>query len=126
MLLPAGPFGQPMMHNNRLHTVMFSPDGKTVLTLSYFKEPPRFWDAATGQPIGQPMQPPGGVVAVAFSPDGKTILTASNEDAVRKWDVPAMLPDDVARLSTWMATVTGLELDDQGSIHLLDELRTEE
>jgi tetratricopeptide (TPR) repeat protein len=56
---------------------------------------------------------------VAFSPDGKTILTAGDE-AAQLWDVPAMLPDDPPRLSAWMEILTGLELDEQGSIRVLD------
>ncbi len=114
------PLGQPMMHTDQVRAAAFSPDGKTVLTHTLYEQMVRLWDAGTGRSIGQPIRPSGGVGSVALSPDGKTILTASIYDVVRKWVVPAALPDDVTRLSTSIETATGLELDDQGSIRLLD------
>jgi tetratricopeptide (TPR) repeat protein len=38
----------------------------------------------------------------------------------RLWDAPAPLPDDVPRLAAWVETATGLELDERGSIRVLD------
>jgi tetratricopeptide (TPR) repeat protein len=39
---------------------------------------------------------------------------------LRLWDLPAALPDDPLRLAAWVETLTGVELDDQGSIRPLD------
>jgi tetratricopeptide (TPR) repeat protein len=58
-------------------------------------------------------------MAVAFSPDGRTLLTSAFSTA-RLWDVPAPLPDDLPRLAAWAETATGLEMDEQGSIRVLN------
>jgi tetratricopeptide (TPR) repeat protein len=58
---------------------------------------------------------------LAFSPDGRIFLTSSfDSGSLLRWDVPARLPDDRARLAAWIETITGLELDDQGSVRPLD------
>ena len=38
----------------------------------------------------------------------------------RLWDAPAPLPDDLPRLAAWVEAATGLELDERGSIRVLD------
>jgi tetratricopeptide (TPR) repeat protein len=101
--------------------VAFSPDGKTILTGS-LDQTARLWDAATGQPIGAPMAHPAaesGWPKVAFSPNGRFLL-ASASNTARLWDVPAPLPADLPRLAAWVETATGLEMDEQGSIRVLD------
>jgi tetratricopeptide (TPR) repeat protein len=107
-----------MTHQNRVRTVAYSPDGKTVLTGSWDKTA-RLWDAATGQPLGLPMTHQGIVWAVAFSPDGKTILTGSLDSKARLWDV-SELPDNLERVATWVEVITGLRLDELGSVSPLD------
>jgi tetratricopeptide (TPR) repeat protein len=37
-----------------------------------------------------------------------------------RWDAPAPLPDDLPRLAAWVEAATGLELDERGSIRMLD------
>ena len=56
---------------------------------------------------------------MAFSPDGRFLLT-SDLSTARLWDAPAPLPDDVPRLAAWVEAATGLELDERGSIRVLD------
>ena len=101
--------------------VAFSPDGKTVLTGS-LDQTARLWDRATGRPIGGAMQHQGPVMAVAFRPDGKSVLTASGDNTVRLWPITE-LPDDVDRAATWVQSLTGLELDDTGSIQVMGNAR---
>jgi WD40 repeat protein/tetratricopeptide (TPR) repeat protein len=104
-----------------------SPDGQTVLALG---EDQRVWmlDAATGHAIGPPLLEPDAErsqISAYFSPDGALVLI---DDAgqrlfwaeepgrlrsLRLWKVPD-LPDDFARVAAWVATLTGLELDDHG------------
>ena len=82
----------------------------------------RLWDAATGQPIGPPMaHHPDKCwrARVAFSPDGRSLFTSDCHPA-RLWDAAAPLPDDVPRLAAWVEAATGLELDERGSIRVLD------
>lgn len=75
--------------------VEFSPDGRTVLTNTYWEESPaKLWDAATGRlqmELGGHTTQVGyetkaaGVTGASFSPDGKFILTQSI-DMVRLWE----------------------------------------
>lgn len=109
-------------HGDEVWCVAFSPDGKTILT-GCRDRMARLWDAATGQPIGPPMAHPFlehfGQLSVSFSPDGRFLLTTDSGTA-RFWDAPAPLPDDVPRLAAWAEAATGLELDERGSIRVLD------
>ena len=111
--------GPPLRHPAAVGAVSFSPDGKTILTGCEDMKA-RLWDTATGQPIGRPLEHSVMVFAVAFSPDGKTILTGSHAGTARLWETPAPLPDDLPRLIAWVETLTGLELDEQGAIRVLD------
>jgi len=71
--------------------VLFSPDGKTVLTASFLDV--RLWDAATGKQslVIQPRRPNprmglAGPSAVAFSPDGKRLAIACKEGFAQLFD----------------------------------------
>ena len=122
------PIGLPLQHqgmiptarisfsNNTLfltHTaVAFSPDGRTVLTGSA--------DAATGMPVGPPFRHEQAIFRVTFSSDGRSLVVRDAGDAsTRLWRLPVDLPNDVARLAAWVQTVTGSELDDEGSLRVL-------
>jgi WD40 repeat protein/serine/threonine protein kinase/tetratricopeptide (TPR) repeat protein len=113
--------GTPLRHSDQVMSVAFSPDGQTILT-GCEDRTARRWDAATGQPIGAPMAHPAAESRwpnVAFSPDGRFLLTSSSSTA-RLWDASVPLPADLPRLAAWVETATGLELDGQGSIRVLD------
>ena len=115
------PIGQPLEHPDQVGSVAFSPDGKTILTGSA-DNAARLWDTVTGRPIGRPMLHASSSsrwLRAAFSPDGRFVLT-NDLRTVRLWDVPAPLPKDLPRLAAWVETATGLELDQRGSIHVLD------
>jgi tetratricopeptide (TPR) repeat protein len=120
------PVGLPMEHLGGVLSVAFSPDGQTIVTASgtYLPNNDRVaqaWDAATGLPIGPPMPHPGSyrVMQVAFSPDGRFLLTNDGTTA-RLWDAPAPLPGDLPRLTAWLEAATGLMLDEQDAIRVLD------
>jgi WD40 repeat protein len=58
---------------------------------------------------------------VAFSSDGTTVITGSGDGTARFWDVAAeLLPDDLERVTNWVEALTGLTLDENGSIQILD------
>jgi WD40 repeat protein/serine/threonine protein kinase/tetratricopeptide (TPR) repeat protein len=117
------PIGPPLEHSGGVWSVAFGPDGKTILT-SGLDDMVRLWDAATAQPIGPPMLHPsralGMVPRGSFSRDGRFYLTHDGNTA-RKWAAPVPLPDDVPRLVAWVEAATGLELDQRGSIRVLDD-----
>jgi tetratricopeptide (TPR) repeat protein len=109
------PIGTPLKHPGWVYSVAFSPDGKTLLTGCRDKLA-RLWDLDTDQPIGPPLKHSGYVWSLAFSPDGRFLLTSPS----RLWDAPAPLPDGPPRLAAWVEAVTGLELDERGSVRALD------
>jgi WD40 repeat protein/tetratricopeptide (TPR) repeat protein/predicted Ser/Thr protein kinase len=113
------PIGAPLRHQNWVFDVAFSPDSETVLT-GCLDSTARLWDARTGEPIGAPMAGHRyAVETVAFGPRGKTLLTKSQDGTMRLWDVDE-LPGDLAQLTAWVSVTTGLELNDDGSIQVLD------
>ena len=74
-------------HTDRVSTVAFSPDGKTLASGS-FDDTVRLWDVATRRQIGNPLTGhTGAILSVAFSPDGKTLASSSDDQTVRFWDV---------------------------------------
>jgi RNA polymerase sigma factor (sigma-70 family) len=65
-------------HEEMVWAVAFSPDGKTLATVSGLYNKPGeliLWDAATGRERARAKETKG-VRALAFSPDGKTLATA--------------------------------------------------
>jgi tetratricopeptide (TPR) repeat protein len=112
------PLGPPLDHQGGVVSVAFSPDGKTVLTGSQ-EMTARLWDATTGRPLGPPLTHQDQVLSVAFSPDGKTVLTGSDDRTARLWEV-SELPDNLERISTWVEVITGLGLEESGSVNVLD------
>jgi WD40 repeat protein len=125
------PIGQPMEHPGRVTSVAFGPDGKTIVTAIFHvvgegeNQQAQAWDAATGQPIGPPMlhslanRYGLSFVRVRWSPDGQFLVTSDGKTA-RLWDALAPLPGDLSRLAAWVEAATGLELDERGSIRVLD------
>ena len=109
-----------MTHQGIVMAVAFSPDGKTILT-GCADGTSWLWDASTGRPIGQPLTHQGAVIAAAFSPDGATVITGCRDGTAQFWDVATeLLPDDLERVANWVEVLTGLTLDENGSIQILD------
>jgi hypothetical protein len=57
---------------------------------------------------------------VAFSLDGERVLTGSADKTARLFRKAPELPDDLERIATWVEVRTGLTVDPQGSIQVLD------
>ena len=83
-------------HTNAVVAVAFSPDGKTLASVS--GDVP-LWDLATDKKRGtlqghakedkETSEPASSVESVAFSPDGKSLAAGSKDGSVRIWVVPA-------------------------------------
>jgi tetratricopeptide (TPR) repeat protein len=110
--------GPPLIHSGPIQGVAYSPDGRWIF-VGCFGNGSQLWDTATGQPIGPPLPDAAALSKVAFSRDGRFLLTVDLR-WMRRWDAPAPLPDDVPRLTAWVETATGLELDERGSARALD------
>jgi WD40 repeat protein len=72
-------------HLSVVYSVVFSPDGKQVVSGSH-DETARFWDVAVGAAL-QTLEASSNVVrSIAFSPDGKQVVSGSHDKTVRLWD----------------------------------------
>jgi WD40 repeat protein/tetratricopeptide (TPR) repeat protein len=122
------PQGSPMEQTGVVRAVAFSPGGKTAIALSPGRA--QLWDVRTALPIGPPLidvqsealQYP---MEPKFSSDGRFLLYCYR-GAARLVNVPTALPDDLPRLSAWIEASTGLALDAQGAIHVLDRTALEQ
>lgn len=71
---------------DRVSSIAFSPDGKTIASGSYDKTV-RVWDVTTGEVMAKIQGHSERVYSIAFSPDGKTIASGAWDGTVRVWDV---------------------------------------
>ena len=73
-------------HGDLIFSVLFSPDGKTLVSGSR-DNTVRLWDVKTGESIGKPLTGhEDAVYSASFSPDGKTLVTGSSDGTVRLWN----------------------------------------
>jgi WD40 repeat protein len=70
--------------------VAFSPDGKTLASLS--SGTVKLWDVQTGKE--QANLHTKSVISVAFSPDGKMLASGSQDGTIKLWDMPAVKQAD--------------------------------
>jgi eukaryotic-like serine/threonine-protein kinase len=87
--------GSPLPHRGGQHTLVFSPDGKLLLTTPEEREA-QLWEVASGKAFGPRLKHQGRIVAAAFSDDGRRVLIKdANKDAIW-WDVAAGKPSGPA------------------------------
>jgi WD40 repeat protein len=85
------PIGKPFSDSGGISIVVFSPDGKRIITASE-DHTAQIWDAETGQPIGKAFSGHGKVFTAAFVPGGMRVLTVSDDHTARIWDVATGQP----------------------------------
>jgi WD40 repeat protein len=95
----------------------FSPDGKLLLV--HGSGEVRLWDVAANKPVGPLVRHEGRVNAAAFEPDGRRYVTANSDNKARLWQVPAEMPGDPARVVLELQVLTGMEVDDTGTLRPL-------
>jgi WD40 repeat protein len=84
--------GKPLGKSLQGNSVLFSLDGKQVVTSTFHNNTShntiRMWDARTGDPIGKPLTLIGHSMAnpVALSSDGKRVISVGNDSTIRAWD----------------------------------------
>jgi RNA polymerase sigma factor (sigma-70 family) len=66
--------------------VVWSPDGKTLVTGSH-RGTIRFWDPKTGKETRVVQAHDGGVIGLAISLDGKVLATSSWDRSIRLWNM---------------------------------------
>lgn len=76
------PVGTLITTKTTVHSVAYSPDGKSLVVGSLFA-PVQLWDSATGAPRG-PSLPDTSSDLAQFSPDGRWVVTIGKE--ARLWD----------------------------------------
>src|SRR5262249_17421947 len=70
-------------------TLIFAPDGKTVVTANGWQLQLTLWDVATGKALRrfEAKAIRAGGPSIAFSPDGKTLLAAGKNNTAYLWEV---------------------------------------
>jgi WD40 repeat protein len=83
------PLGVPLGRRQPVsgHSVLFSPDGITVLTMARDRGSAYLWDAATEEGIGTPLWRLESMDCLAVSPDGQTVLSVDEQETARLWEI---------------------------------------
>jgi WD40 repeat protein len=72
-------------HPATVRAVAFSPDGRTLATITTEDDAVRLWDIETGEPVASLAGHVDTPNAVAFSPDGRTLASAGADGVVALW-----------------------------------------
>ncbi|WP_461251973.1 WD40 repeat domain-containing protein, partial [Treponema sp. R8-4-B8] len=73
-------------HNGYIHSAIFSPDGKRVISGSDDKTI-KLWDAESGKEIRTISGHTDVVNSVTWNPDGRQIISSAKDKTTRIWDV---------------------------------------
>jgi WD40 repeat protein len=75
-----------LAHPKPVHGVLFSPDGRTLLSVGDDGEI-RIWDVAARREVRRWKAHEGGITTLAQTADGRTLATGGRDGAIRLWDV---------------------------------------
>jgi dipeptidyl aminopeptidase/acylaminoacyl peptidase len=73
-------------HQDVIHALAFSPDGKLLASCGYDRVI-KLWDVAAKKELRVLRDHSDSVYGIAFSPDGKLLASAAADRAVKVWDV---------------------------------------
>ena len=99
-------------HTESVTRIMYSPDGNSILTLSY-DNTIRIWDAATGDFQNVLEAHTGSINNVRFSPDGTTLATGGADNTIRIWDVQTWM--EMQTLNTDSDSVSSVAFSADGN-----------
>jgi WD40 repeat protein/serine/threonine protein kinase len=85
------PLGRPLVHDQEIVSIQFSPDGSRLATASRDNSA-RLWDPNTGAEIGEAMRHREGVSVVTFGPSGGRVATGSVDGTARLWNATTGKP----------------------------------
>ena len=109
----------PLRHDGALRALAISRDGRTIVTGSYDRTA-QLWDKVTGKPIGPAFHHENQVWFVAISPDGRSVLSGGQENTAHLWNIAASADSPINEVDRRVQISTGMELLDDGSLHILD------
>jgi WD40 repeat protein/tRNA A-37 threonylcarbamoyl transferase component Bud32 len=110
-----------MVHASTVTSLAFRLDGKALATGG--GEKVRVWDVATGYPLGPHLEHSAEIDTITFVADPRFILTRTGRDGTsqwRVWEVRPPVEGSLQRISAWVQVVTGLNLDPDGQVRVLD------
>jgi tetratricopeptide (TPR) repeat protein len=81
----------------------------------------RLVNVAAATIIGAPLRHRAHVDAADFTPDGRAIVTSSDDGMVQAWEVPTAVEGEADRITAWVQSITGLQLDPEGVVRVLDQ-----
>jgi WD40 repeat protein len=76
---------RPAKEGERVGSVVFAPDGKTLATGGE-DGTVRLWEVATSREVRRYGEHPRAVGAILFSPDGKTLASGSHDGTIAFWE----------------------------------------
>ncbi|HYT89460.1 MAG TPA: WD40 repeat domain-containing protein, partial [Gemmataceae bacterium] len=80
--------GRTQGNSNFAANFTFSPDGKTLATLTRLGCAVRLWEVPTGQPKAEPVGHTHRPQGISFSPDGRRVATSGSFDGtIHVWDL---------------------------------------
>lgn len=102
------PLGELRGHTNRVHSAVFSPDNKFIVTAGEWPDySANVWDTATGLPLAELRGHAGVVRHVAVSPNNRWVVTASEDGTARAWEAATgQVVDILSGHTNWVNSAT--------------------
>ena len=117
------PIGAEMKLHFPVRLLVFSPDGKILLSSSDYEAEARLWDTSTGQPLTPLLRTAGVITGGAFHPNSQTVaictVNPDGKGTISIWELPIPTSEDVEQLQLRTQVETGLEMSEAGEIRVM-------
>ena len=100
-------------NSNGVWSVVFSPNGKTLVSTDFADDMIRFWDVSTGERLKTIKCPPDTPRNVVFSPDGRTLVYSGGDGTLRFCDAETITP--IRILTGYPDLIRDMEYSPDGS-----------